>query len=116
VGGGEPGGVAAGLLVHQVVDVALLVERNRLVAMACHRLEAHGSEQAVQLLRFGVRVLHESEAVGAGGVLRRDLGRRGIVRKRTHLGVSQDRLLRRAVLARYAARANLYLLPGDKKR
>ena len=76
----------------QVVHVALLVEGDRLGAMPGHRLEAHGLEQRVQLLGLRVRVLDEPEAVGAGGVLRRDLGGRGVVRKRTHRSVSRRSL------------------------
>jgi hypothetical protein len=85
----EAGRVAAGLLVHEVVDVTLLVERDRLPAVARDGLEAHGPEQAVQLLRLRMGVLDEPETVRAGGVLRGDLGGRGVVRKGTHLSVSQ---------------------------
>jgi hypothetical protein len=90
---GEPGRVAAGLLVHQVVDVALPVERDRPGAVPRHRLEAHGLEQRVQLLRLRMRVLDEAEAVRARGVLRGDPGGGRIVRKGTHVSFSRDRVV-----------------------
>jgi hypothetical protein len=85
---GEAGGVAAGLLVQQVVHVALAVEGDRPRAVPGDGREPHLLEQGVQRLRLRMRVLDEFEAVGAGGVLRRDLRGRRVVRKRTHLNSS----------------------------
>ena len=80
----KPGGVAAGLLVDQVVDVTLAVERHGARAMPGDSGEAHSAEQRVQLARIGMRELDEGKAVEAGRILRRDGCRCGVVGKRTH--------------------------------
>jgi len=58
----------ARLGVDDEVDVALLIERDILVAMLCHRLEAHRLEQLPEGLGIGRGVLDELESVRAHGV------------------------------------------------
>ena len=81
---GEAAGEAVRLGVDDEVDVALPVKRHIPGAMLGDRREAHGPEEFMKLLRFRRGVLDELEAVGAGGVLVRDLGPRCVVRVGTH--------------------------------
>ena len=81
---GEAAGEAVGLGVDDEVDVALPVKRHIPGAVPGDRREAHGPEKFVKLLRFRRSVLDELEAVGAGGVLVRNLGPRCVVRVGTH--------------------------------
>ena len=81
---GEAAGEAVRLGVDDEVDVALPVKRHIPGAVLGDRREAHGLEEFMKLLRFRRGVLDELEAVGAGGVLVRDLGPGGVVRVGTH--------------------------------
>jgi len=76
--------VAAGFRVQHVGDIALAVERDVLRLVFRDGLVTHLAEQCVQLFRLRVSEFDEFKAVGTGGVLRRDLRGRGIVRKRSH--------------------------------
>jgi hypothetical protein len=101
VGFGEAHGVVAWLLVQQVVDVALPVQRHGLAAVPCHGGEAHPTEQHMQLLRLRMGVFHEGEAIGAHRVVLVDGRAWCVVRKRTHLmlpclGPTEDYPQRRA--------------------
>ncbi len=76
--------VGAGLLVDEVVDVALAIDRDLLAAVARDRRIAHQLEQPVQRRRVGVRIFDEFEAVGAHRVVGADDRCRRVVRKWTH--------------------------------
>ncbi len=82
--GDEVKAVGAGLLVEEVVDVALAVDGDLLAAAARHRRVAHQLEQSVQRLRLGMRVFDELEAVGAHRIVGADDRGRRVVRKWTH--------------------------------
>ena len=84
VGGDELIAVSAGLLVDEIVDVALAIDRDLLGLVPRDGRIAHQLEQSVQLLRIGVGVFDELESVGAHRVVGSDRGRRCIVRKRSH--------------------------------
>ena len=56
---------SVGLGIDDEIDVALLVQRDVLAAMAGHHREAHALEQRAQQDRIGRGVLDELEAVGA---------------------------------------------------
>ncbi len=53
------------LRVDDEIDVALIVQRHVLGAMARDRRQSHALEQPAQQFRIGRRVLDELEAVGA---------------------------------------------------
>ena len=76
--------MGAGLLVNEIVHVALAIDRDRLGLVAGDRREPHQAEQRVQLFRLGMGVFDELEAVGTHRVVFGNNGGRCIVRKRTH--------------------------------
>ncbi|MGY4300164.1 hypothetical protein ACVWXN_008259 [Bradyrhizobium sp. i1.4.4] len=82
--GDEVEAVGAGLLVDEIVDVALAVDRDLLALVAGDGRITHQLEQRVQLFRIGMRIFDELEPVGAHRIVGGDGGRRCIVRKRTH--------------------------------
>ncbi|MGY4381508.1 hypothetical protein ACVWZ3_009147 [Bradyrhizobium sp. i1.3.6] len=84
VRGDEVEAVGAGLLVDEIVDVALAVDRDLLALVAGDGRITHQLEQRVQLFRIGMRIFDELEPVGAHRIVGGDGGRRCIVRKRTH--------------------------------
>ncbi|MHC2227440.1 hypothetical protein ACVL91_005637 [Bradyrhizobium elkanii] len=86
--GDEVEAVTTRLLIDEIVDVALAIDRDGLGAVAGDCDEAHQLEQGVQLAGIRMGIFDEFEAVGAHRVLSADLGRRRIVRKRTHGGNS----------------------------
>ena len=76
--------VGAGLLVDEIVDVALAIDRDLLGLVARDRHVAHQLEQRVQFFRLRMRVFDELEAIGAHRIVGADGGGRRVVRKRTH--------------------------------
>ena len=84
MGGDEIKAVAAGLLVDEIVDVALAIDRDLFGLVAGDRRIAHQLEQRVQFLRLGMRIFDELKAVGAHRVVGGDGGGRRVVRKWTH--------------------------------
>ena len=76
--------VRAGLLIDEIVDIALAINRDLLAAVERDRDIAHQLEQRVQLFRLGVRIFDELETIGAHRVVGADGGGRRVVRKRTH--------------------------------
>jgi hypothetical protein len=84
VRGDEAGAVAARLLIDQIIDVALAIDRDLLGLVAGDRRIAHQPEKRMQLFGLGMRVLDELEAVGAHRIVGADGGGRRVVRKRTH--------------------------------
>jgi hypothetical protein len=84
VRGDEGKAVGAGLLVDQIIDVALAIDRDLPGAVARDRQIAHQLEQRVQLFRSGMRVFDELEAVGAHRIVGADSRGRRVVRKWTH--------------------------------
>ena len=81
----EAGGVAAGLGIQDIVDVALAPDGDVLGLVLRDRRIAHARKEFAQLFRLGVGEFDEFEAVGAGRVVLGDLGYRSVVRKRTHI-------------------------------
>src|SRR6202021_732440 len=77
--------VGAGLLVDEIIDIALPVDRDLLGAVARDWHIAHQLEQRVQLRRVGMSVFEELEAGGAHRIVGADGGGRGVVRKWSHL-------------------------------
>jgi hypothetical protein len=76
--------MAARLLVDEIVDVALPVERDLLGPVPRDRLIAHQLEQPMQGFGIRMRILDEFEAVGAHRIVGRDGGGWRVVRKRSH--------------------------------
>ena len=76
--------VGAGLLVDEVVDVALAVDRDHLGLVAGNRHIAHQLEQRVQLFRPRMRVFDEFKAIGAHRIVGANRCGRRVVRKWTH--------------------------------
>ena len=86
--GDEVKAVRAGLLVDEIIDVALAIDRDLLGLVAGNRRISHQFEQRVQLLRLGVGIFDELEPVGAHRIVGADGGGRSVVRKRTHGRIS----------------------------
>ena len=84
VRGDEAVAVGAGLLVDEIIDVALAIDRDLLGLVPGDRRIAHQPEQRVQLFGPRMRILDELEAVGAHRVVGADRGGRRVVRKWTH--------------------------------
>ena len=84
VRGDEIEAVGAGLLVDEIIDVALAIDRDLLGPVPRDRHIAHQPEQRVQFFGPRMRVFDELEAVGAHRVVGGDGGGRRVVRKRTH--------------------------------
>src|SRR6266404_5309133 len=85
VGGNEASRERAGLGIQNEVDVALAIDRDVLGPVPGDGCIAHAPEQLCKLNRLRMSKFDELEPVGADRVLRADLGRRRIVRKRTHI-------------------------------
>jgi hypothetical protein len=84
VRGDKAKAVGAGLLVDQIIDIALAIDRDLFGAVAGDRHVTHQLEQRVQRFRIGVRVFDEFEAVGAHRIIGGDRRGRRVVRKWTH--------------------------------
>ena len=82
--GDEGKTVGAGLLVDEIIDIALAVDGDLPGLVARDRRIAHQLEQRVQLFRLRVGVFDELEAVGAHRIVGADGGGRRVVRKWTH--------------------------------
>ena len=89
VRGDEAMAMGTGLLVDEIIDVALAIDRDLPGLVARNRRIAHQLEQRVQFLRLRVRVFDELETVGAHRIVGADGGGRRVVRKRTHGGFSR---------------------------
>ena len=63
--GDETKAMGAGLLVDEIVDVALAIDRDLLGLVARDRHITHQLEQCMQLLRLRMRVFDKLEAIGA---------------------------------------------------
>lgn len=79
----EPMG--AWLLVNEVIDVTLAIDRDLPGLVPRDWRVAHQLEQRMQLAGIGVGIFDEFEAVGAHRVVGRNRGGRRVMRKRTHL-------------------------------
>ncbi len=82
--GNEVMAVGIRLLIDDIVDVALAIDRDLFRLVAGDRRIAHQLEQAVQLFRMRVGIFDELETIRAHRIVGGDFGRRRIVRKRTH--------------------------------
>ncbi len=80
--------VGAGLLVDEIIDVALAIDRDLFGLVARDRRKTHQLEQRVQLFGPRMRIFDELETVGAHRVVGADGGGRRVVRKWTHGGIS----------------------------
>jgi hypothetical protein len=78
-------GVGIRLLVHQVVDIALAIDGDRLAPMPCHLGKTHEAKQPMQFHGLGMGKLYERKAVGSHRVLRADCGWWRIMWERSHL-------------------------------
>src|ERR1700722_1043469 len=74
----------AGLFIDEVADVALAIEGDRLPLVPRDGSKAHQAEQVVQVLRLGMRIFDEFEAVSSGRIMVGNLSRRRIMRKGSH--------------------------------
>ena len=81
---GKACGVRSGLLVHEIVDIALPIDGDRFGAMLGDGSKTHAPKEGMQLHRLWMRKLDECKTVGAHRVLRADGCGRRIVWKRTH--------------------------------
>ncbi len=81
---GKACGVRSGLLVHEIVDIALAIDGDRFRVMLGDGGETHAPKEGMQLHRLWMRKLHECKTVGAHRVLRANGCGRRIVWKRTH--------------------------------
>jgi hypothetical protein len=81
-------GVAAGVVVQDIGDVALLPKFDGAGVVTRRQHIAHAGEQLAQLFGLGVGEFDKFEPVGAGRVGRADRGFGGGVGERTHGDVS----------------------------
>ena len=86
--GDEIEAVSAGLLVDEIIDVALAIDRDLLGLVAGDRHIAHQLEQRVQFFGTRVCIFDEFETIGAHRIVGADDGGRRVVRKWTHGGNS----------------------------
>ena len=82
--GNEAMAMGAGLLVDEIIDIALAIDGDLLGPVAGDRRVAHQPEQRVQFFGIRVRIFDELETVGAHRIVGADGGGRRVVRKRTH--------------------------------
>ena len=81
---GKACGVGSGLRVHEVINITLTVDSDRLRAMFGDGDKAHEPKEPMQLCRLWMGKLDEGKTVGAHRILRTDFCRRRVVRKWTH--------------------------------
>ena len=84
VRGDEVEAVGAGLLIDEIIDVALAVDRDLPGLVTGDRRIAHQVEQRVQLFWFRMGVFDELETIGAHRIVGADRRGRRVVRKWTH--------------------------------
>src|SRR4051794_12087163 len=88
VRGDEGKAVRARLLVDEIIDVALPIDRDLFGPVAGDRNIAHQPEQRVQLFRLRMRVFDEFKTVGTHWIVGADGGGRRLMRKWSHGGIS----------------------------
>ena len=80
----KPRGKTVGVVVQHVCDIALLPKLDLLGLVPCDFFVTHARKKIAQFLRVGRRKFNKFKAVGASGVLWRDLRFRRAVGERTH--------------------------------
>ena len=76
--------MATGVIVQHIGDVALLPQLDIARPVPGGQNIAHAAKKVAQHLRIGMGEFDEFKAIGAGGILGRDHGPRGGMRKGTH--------------------------------